>query len=171
MNTEPDLAAQARAIIDGNVYLVLGTADRDGNPWTNPVYFAADRYTDFYWISSPEVTHSRNIAHRPQVSIAIFDSRQPTGTGAAVYLSALAEEVPDADIARGLAVYPGPADRGGRPLTPDQLRPPSPYRLYRARSCEYSMLCPRSTGPCARHGRAFDHRTTVPDVAVVPPQW
>ena len=33
MDAGDDLAAVARAIIDGNRYLVLGTADADGRPW------------------------------------------------------------------------------------------------------------------------------------------
>ena len=38
--TYDDLAAHARAIIDANLYLTLGTTDADGRPWTSPVYFA-----------------------------------------------------------------------------------------------------------------------------------
>jgi nitroimidazol reductase NimA-like FMN-containing flavoprotein (pyridoxamine 5'-phosphate oxidase superfamily) len=33
-------ASLARDVIDANQYLVLGTADPDGRPWTTPVYFA-----------------------------------------------------------------------------------------------------------------------------------
>jgi predicted pyridoxine 5'-phosphate oxidase superfamily flavin-nucleotide-binding protein len=33
--THDDLAAHARAIIDANRYLTLGTADGDGRPWTS----------------------------------------------------------------------------------------------------------------------------------------
>src|SRR4029453_18195633 len=38
--THLDLAGHARAIIDANLYLTLGTTDRDGYPWTSAVYFA-----------------------------------------------------------------------------------------------------------------------------------
>src|ERR687897_3230711 len=56
----------------------------------------------------------------------------------------------------------GRADRGGRPFAPAELRPPAPYRLYRAAVTEHSVLCPRNTGePCADHGLAYDHRTAV----------
>jgi predicted pyridoxine 5'-phosphate oxidase superfamily flavin-nucleotide-binding protein len=34
-----DLADLARSIIDANLYLTLGTADRDGPPWVSPVHF------------------------------------------------------------------------------------------------------------------------------------
>lgn len=157
-----DLSATARAIIDANVYMVLGTADEDGRPWASPVFFAAEDYTRFYWISSPEVTHSRNIARRPYVSIVVFDSQAPVGTGQAVYMSAVVEQLAGADVDRGMEVYPGPAERGARPYPADELRPPGRYRMYRATVSQHSMLCPRDAGqPCAEHGRAYDHRTDV----------
>jgi nitroimidazol reductase NimA-like FMN-containing flavoprotein (pyridoxamine 5'-phosphate oxidase superfamily) len=70
----------ARAVIDANLYMVLGTAGEDGRPWVTPVYYSAGGYTDFYWVSRPEAVHSRNIAARPQVSIVIFNSQTPIGT-------------------------------------------------------------------------------------------
>ena len=33
VNLERDFAAEGRAIIDANLYMVLGTADRAGRPW------------------------------------------------------------------------------------------------------------------------------------------
>jgi hypothetical protein len=157
-----DLAAVGRAIIDGSLYMTLGTADEHGRPWVSPVYFAAAGYTEFYWISSPEADHSRNLARRPEVSIVLFDSRVPAYSGQAVYLSAAAVELAADELERGLEVYPGPPQRGGRPMTAGQLRPPAPYRLYRATASRHWMLCPRDPGqPCQPHGRAFDHRTAV----------
>ncbi|MQA73931.1 MAG: hypothetical protein GEU88_06240 [Solirubrobacterales bacterium] len=91
----------------------------------------------------------------------MFDSRQPAGTGQAVYMVAIAEELSGTDVERGLEVYPGPADRGARRFEVDDVRPPAAYRLYRASVSQHSTLCPRSSGPCAEHGRAFDHRTAV----------
>ena len=132
--------------------MTLATADEDGRPWASPVYYAAGGYREFFWISSPETTHSRNLATRPELSIVVFDSQQPPGTGEAVYMTAVGEELSGEDLAGGLQVYPGPVD----------VEPPSPYRLYRARVSEHSMLCPRDAGsPCAEHGLAFDHRTAV----------
>jgi predicted pyridoxine 5'-phosphate oxidase superfamily flavin-nucleotide-binding protein len=40
--THDNLTAHALAMLDANRYLVLGTIDPDGRPWTSPVYFAAD---------------------------------------------------------------------------------------------------------------------------------
>src|SRR5713101_4944618 len=141
--------------------MTLATADGEGQPWASPVFYAAANYTEFYWISAPEATHSQNLARRPQLSIVIFDSGVPAGTGQAVYMSATAEQVAAHDLGPGLAVYPGPAEPGSDPVTPEQVQAPAPYRLYRATVSGHSVLCPRDTGPCALHGLAFDHRTPV----------
>ncbi|HZO65949.1 MAG TPA: pyridoxamine 5'-phosphate oxidase family protein [Kribbellaceae bacterium] len=52
----------ARGIVDASLYMVLATADGSGRPWSSPVYFAHATYTRFYWVSSPDATHSQNIA-------------------------------------------------------------------------------------------------------------
>lgn len=139
---ERDPAAIATAIIDSNRYMVLGTADADGRPWVSPVFYAAKDYTDFYWISSPEAAHSRNIAARPQISIVIFDSTVPPGTGQAVYMSATVELLEGDEVAHGLEIYPGPPERGARRVTVEELRPPGLYRLFRARAAQHWILHP-----------------------------
>ena len=156
---DAELAAGARAIIDGNVYMTLGTANADGEPWASPVFYVADGYSDFYWISSPEATQVRNIAVRPRVGIVVFDSQQEPGTGEAVYMSATAMRLAGAELERGIEIYLGAAAYG---KTPEHLRPPGPYGVYRARATEHSMLCPLSSRePCPIHGRVSDHRTVV----------
>ena len=63
-----DAARTVRDIVEANRYLVLATADATGRPWSSPVYFAHDDFTRFFWVSSPDVTHSRNIAVRPLIA-------------------------------------------------------------------------------------------------------
>ena len=152
---QPDLDAVARAILDTNNYMTLGTADADGHPWVSPVFFAAaSGYRDLYWISSPEATHSRNLAARHELSIVVFDSKAPVGTGQAVYMAATAAELSGADLDRGLQVYPGEAGRraGARDRAPADLVAPSLYRLYRASVTQHWVLDP---------GAAPDQRTPV----------
>jgi hypothetical protein len=72
--TADDIAAHARALLDANGFLTLGTVDPDGRPWTSPVYFAADGLREFYWSSRTDAVHSRNLTERPDVSIVVFDS-------------------------------------------------------------------------------------------------
>lgn len=159
-----ELAARVREIIDDNVFMALGTAGEDGTPWVSPVFFASADHVDFYWISGPDTTHSRNLAVRPEVSIVIFNSQLRPGSGQAraVYLAGTAGLVPEAEVAHGLEIYPGAAERGGRVIAPEELRPPGPYRLYRATATRHWVLCPRPDGqPCEPHGIAYDHRTPV----------
>lgn len=148
-----DQGSTARAIIDSTLYMVLATADESGRPWVSPVYFAADGYTDFYWVSSPMATHSRNIAARPEVSIVVFNSQVPIGAGQGVYMSALAEEVTGADIERGIEIFSRRSlEHGGAPWTADDVRGQALIRLYRATAQEHSMLA-KDGGP--------DHRIPV----------
>src|SRR5688500_19441716 len=93
-----DLVNLARTIIDSNMYMVLGTADAAGNPWVSPVYYASASYKEFYWVSSPDVRHSQNIAVHPQVSIVIFDSQAPIGKGQGMYLYAIDQMITCAEI-------------------------------------------------------------------------
>jgi hypothetical protein len=123
-----DLDAHARALIEANLYLTLGTADAEGRPWVSPVYFATADYTEFYWVSAHDAAHSRNIAQRPQVSMVICDSQVPTYHGRAVYLSAMAAELAGRDLDRGIGIYPGPVTRGATTMAPDDVTAPSPYR-------------------------------------------
>lgn len=162
MDGRQDLADVARGIIDANLYMTLGTADATGMPWVSPVYYAAKDYTEFFWISSPEATHSKNLAFRPQVRIVIFDSQVPAYSGQAVYMTATAAELTGAEIDRAVECYPGPAERGARALTADELRAPAVYRIYRATVTRHEVLCNMGAGRrCPVHGRAGDHRATV----------
>jgi len=131
-----DLALTAREIIDGSLYMVLGTADESGSPWVSPVYFAVSDYTDFYWVSLPDAQHSRNLAARSEVSIVVFDSSVPIGTGQGVYMSAHRSE-----------------EHGGRSWSADDVRPPAPHRLYRASVDRHWML--------DKEARPGDRRTPV----------
>ena len=51
------------------------------------------------------VTHSRNIAVRPGVGIAVFDSHVAIGAGQGVYMSAVAKLTEDGETARGIEAF------------------------------------------------------------------
>ena len=151
--SEQDLVTTAREIIDANLYMVLGTADETGRPWASPVYYAVAGYREFYWVSSPDATHSRNISVRPQVSIVVFNSQVPIGTGQGVYMSAVAEEVVGSDLERGIDVFSRRSlSHGGLAWTADDVQGQALIRLYRATAAEHSVL--------AKDGRP-DHRIPV----------
>ncbi|MFE7165995.1 pyridoxamine 5'-phosphate oxidase family protein [Streptomyces sp. NPDC057616] len=143
-----------RGIVDAGLYMVLATADADGRPWSSPVYFAHVDCREFVWVSSPGARHSRNIAVRPEVGIAVFDSSAPIGTGQGAYMSAVAGAVEETDAAeRALEVFSRRSLRhGGRAWTLDDVRGDSGIRLYRAVAEEHSILAKDGTP---------DHRITV----------
>src|SRR3954454_12294506 len=98
MSEHPDLDAMARRVIDHNHYMTLATLDPNGRPRVTPVYYTPARYADFYWVSSPDAHHSRNVEDRPDVEIVIFDSTVPANEGEAVYLGARARAIKDDEL-------------------------------------------------------------------------
>jgi hypothetical protein len=150
---EGDPAAVARKIIDAGRYMVLATADEGGRPWPSPVWFAMSGYTEFFWVSSPAATHSRNIALRPAVGIVIFDSQAPIGAGQGVYMTAEARAVTDPEIDLRIGVFSRRSvAQNGSTWTPDDVRGEAPIRLYLARATTHSIL--------AKDGKP-DHRIMV----------
>jgi general stress protein 26 len=149
----PDLDAMARHVIDTNHYMVLGTLDPDGRPRLSPVYYAAARHRDFYWVSSPDAHHTHNIARHPAVEIVIFDSTAPVGAGEAVYVTATAREI--GDEVEEVIDEAFRTTAGARRFTPDELRGTADLRLCRARldSCEVHV-----PGRDRVHGRGIDSR-------------
>src|SRR5215472_11559452 len=149
----PDLNAMARRVIDANHYMTLATADPDGRPRLSPVYYTPARYSDFYWVSSPEAQHSRNLAERPEAEIVIFDSTAPAGEGEAVYIHATARAIPDGELD---AVCPEAfrTTAGARRFTPGDLRDGG-LRLYVAHTqeCEVHVAAHHPV-----HGRGTDTR-------------
>lgn len=143
--------AIARGIIDASLYMVLATADAGGRPWSSPVYFAHVDHREFLWVSSPEAAHSRNIAGRAEVGIAIFDSHAAIGTGQGVYVSAVAEAVDD--VAAAIDVFSRRSlGHGGVAWTRDDVGAGTGLGLYRAVADGHWIL--------AKDGRP-DHRIPV----------
>ena len=138
---EQDLASVARDIIDSNAYMTLATADENGRPWASPVWYAAEGYAHFYWVSSPEARHSRNLAARPEVGVVIFDSQAPVGTGQGVYMSAIAEELAGTELDLGIGVFSRRSQaHGAGGWTREDVTPPARHRLYCATASEHYVL-------------------------------
>jgi nitroimidazol reductase NimA-like FMN-containing flavoprotein (pyridoxamine 5'-phosphate oxidase superfamily) len=154
MNATRPAAQTVRDIIEANRYLVLATADAAGRPWSSPVYFAHIGWEEFFWVSSPDVTHSRNIAARPEVGIVVFDSQVAIGAGQGVYMSAVAKLLDEGETARGIEAFSrrSVAD-GGHEWTSEDVRPGAGLRLYQATADAHWAL--------AKDGQP-DHRVPVP---------
>lgn len=156
-----DPADIARDVIDASLYMVLATADENGRPWASPVYFAHAGYAEFFWVSSPGTAHSRNIAVRPQVSIAIFDSTVPINTGQGVYMSAVAQEVTGADLDRGIEVFSRRSiAHGSTAWTRADVQAEAELRLYRATAQDHSILA-NDGRPDHRIAARLENRTSA----------
>ena len=136
-----ELSGHARSVIDSNRYMALGTADEAGHPWVSPVWFASEDYRDFHWVSSPDSKHSRNLATRPEVAIAIFDSSVPVGAAQAVYMRGLAKEHTGDELEPGLEVFDRVSREDiGREWGLDDVQGSALVRLYRATVSEHWVL-------------------------------
>jgi nitroimidazol reductase NimA-like FMN-containing flavoprotein (pyridoxamine 5'-phosphate oxidase superfamily) len=124
-------------IVAANRYMVLATADEQGVPWVTPVWFATEDHRRFYWISDPNTRHSRNIAARPEIAIAIFDSTLDPADTDAVFMRARAEQVSP----RELGVFTRESVRQGLwDTTEADVAAPAKHRLYRATATEHFTL-------------------------------
>jgi hypothetical protein len=142
--TDDERRSMARRIIDENLYMTLATADGAGVPWVSPVYYAVADYREFVWVSRPDARHSANLASRRELSVVIFDSQVPIGTGQAVYMEATAELVNDGDIDPAIEVFSNRSlEHGGAAWTRDDVLPPAPHRLYRAVASSHFVLSAR----------------------------
>jgi len=128
----------ARQILDGNPFVVLATADAAGVPWVSPVWFAQEDYREFYWVSSPDARHSRNIAERPEIAMVVYDPTVKPRHAEAVYMSATAGET-----VRGIEIFSRVSQRRGLAAWGlDRISGNARLRLYRAVASEYSILEP-----------------------------
>ena len=126
-------------IVAANRYMVIATADEQGVPWATPVWFATEDHRRFFWVSDPNARHSRNIAVRRDIAIAIFDSSVTPGNAAAVYMPARAEQVAPGDIGVFARESRARACRCGGEA---DVSAPAKHRLYRATASEHFTLGP-----------------------------
>lgn len=159
---EPDLGPTpediARQVIDENRFMVLGTVGPDGAPRVSPVYYNDVAYRRFYWVSSPDSRHSLNIAVEPRVELVIFDSQPPAGAASAVYLGALATEVPTEELDTACAEAFRHVRAGASAFSPDELFGTAPLRLYRA-DVRQAAIHVRGSDPV--RGKGVDTRWEV----------
>jgi hypothetical protein len=132
-------------LLAANRYLVLATADKDGQPWATPVFFASLDPHTLCWVSSPNSRHSRNIASRPGIAITVFDFTVEVGRSEAAYFDADAAAATPGRSRSGTAgAQPPPtgadatkqrrpaASRGAGGL-PSRTAPPASPRAWRQR--------------------------------------
>jgi nitroimidazol reductase NimA-like FMN-containing flavoprotein (pyridoxamine 5'-phosphate oxidase superfamily) len=154
-----DVDEAARAVVDANRYMTLGTADASGRPWVSPVWYAADRYREFLWVSSPGARHSLNLAERDELSIVIFDSTVRPGDGVAVYMTGTAGQLEGAELERGVELFSRASVADAAPAWGvDDVSGSAQLRLYRALVAE--CFLGRSD---ERERVSASYRTSAPD--------
>src|SRR5919197_617647 len=118
-------------VLAANLYIVLGAADEDGQPWVSPVFFAQLGPNRLCWVSSPDRRHSRNIAHRNTIAITVFDSTVAVGRAEAAYFDAHAAPATPDEVDAALQSLNArlPSDKL---LSADDLQPRGPLVVYRA---------------------------------------
>ena len=145
---ESALRRHAESVVSECRYLVLATSTLSGTPWATPVYFATTPRWTFWWVSSPDSRHSRNIAVNPHVALTVFDSSVEVGEASAVYADARAEECAPREAAE-IGTYSARSQaHGAAPWTADMVTGEAEFRLYRARASAVWLLRPR--GPDLR---------------------
>ena len=123
---------RAKEIVQRILYVTIASVSSDGIPWNTPVYSAYDNHANFYWTSSPQAQHSRNIDSNTRVFLVIYDSTVAEGRGEGVYLEAAAAALDDpAEIAEARQNM---ARRVGKQFGPetDRLLETGMQRIYRA---------------------------------------
>jgi nitroimidazol reductase NimA-like FMN-containing flavoprotein (pyridoxamine 5'-phosphate oxidase superfamily) len=154
-----ELADLARSVIETTKYMALGTADETGHPWVSPVWFACEDFRHFHWASSPDTRHSRNLASRSEVALAIYDPSVDVGAATAVYISGTAKELTGAELGRGIEIFDRLSRTNDGPgWELEDVEPPSPHRLYRATASEYFILI-RGRDP--ERGTGVDRRQRI----------
>lgn len=91
MKHPKDLRTAAQNIIHKIQYCTVATVNSDGSPWNSPVFCAYDEKYNFYFSTDTMSQKARNIAQNQHVSLVIYDSTVPAGTGIGVYLTGNAE--------------------------------------------------------------------------------
>ena len=104
MMDSKSLAKIAKEIIDGNIYLTLATTG-EGKSWAAPLYFCKDNHYNFYFISSADCRHARELKINPNVAWAIFNSQAKEGQGNGVQIEGKAYQLSEKDLDEALKWY------------------------------------------------------------------
>ena len=70
MPDDQRLRSRIREVLDRGYFMHLGTADSAG-PWVCTLIYIHDDDLRLFWMSDPDVRHSKAIAAQPEVAVAI----------------------------------------------------------------------------------------------------
>lgn len=119
-----------RNIIRSNLFMTLATS-ANNIPWSCPVFFAADKDLNLYFVSYNNSLHVKNIQVNPQLAVSIFDSHAIPGTGTtqAVYISGICKRVLGEQLPFAIEVvyskrFPDSNEREGKDLSVEHFSLP-----------------------------------------------
>ena len=111
-----DIVQMAYDIIKANKFLSLATADKRGNVWSTPLSYSYDKECNFYFTTTLDSKHIKNIRENPYVSFSIFDSTRNVSDIDGLQIKGIVGEVERdqlEDIVRNYyrQVFPNPKER------------------------------------------------------------
>lgn len=116
-------------MLTSQLYCTVATVDKDGQPWSTPVFFA-NKEECLYWFSSISSQHSQNIYSNSKVFITLFDSHAPEGQGEGLYMLCDAKEAAKDEIDAAIGIYNQKAQTFK--IKKRDVSENAPTRLYRA---------------------------------------
>jgi general stress protein 26 len=123
---------KVKGILNHIPYITIASVTPEGLPWNSPVYAVHDNEYRFFWNSSKESQHSKNIVANKKIFIVVYDSTVKEGEGSGVYIEAEAKELEAGDeLAHGLEIF---YTAKNKPIAPQEnfLGEDSPRRFYQA---------------------------------------
>ena len=124
---------RVRRLLDESHFMSLATASKNAVPWGSPIFFGVDEDLVFYWLSSPEAQHSKNIHANPLAFITIYDSTRRDWDGFGVYFSTRAEKIDETDLDALAKAHETCFKKAGRSLVdPSVYTGDYPRKYYRA---------------------------------------
>lgn len=91
-----------KALLERNRYLVLSTTN-GSDPWVAPLEYMMDDDLNFYFFSTEDARHVRDVETNEEVAVAVYDHEQPdysadaTFTLNGVQMEAVCRRVPEED--------------------------------------------------------------------------
>jgi uncharacterized protein YhbP (UPF0306 family) len=87
-----DLRARAKEVLDNTHIMSLATMD-DGGVWVSDVLFIYDNDFNIYWMSDPDVRHSKALVKDPRVAGTITFSTQSKVPSFCLQFSGTAQKI------------------------------------------------------------------------------
>ncbi|MDX1646915.1 MAG: pyridoxamine 5'-phosphate oxidase family protein [Longimicrobiales bacterium] len=124
--------AFVREILERNRYLVLSTTD-GRTPWIAPLEYMVDEDLNFYFFSTGDSRHVRDLEKNETVAVTVFDREQPEYTPDlsarlnGVQMEAVAHRVDPDDYSEAIVAA---IDALDPPMPPYEVFKVTPRRFY-----------------------------------------